>query len=131
MSAAARIALLVAALSAGASAARADPFVVCDNGLRCVRAPCPSTNALDLGSGSALKVSGVELAQLEPREREKATRERAARDGSLVFEGAVVDTIADDAGKARHVPIFVASRILRAATAAERKRCRGEAKPRT
>lgn len=120
------LAVCAAALWSGAGAAAAEPYVVCDNGLRCVRAPCPSTNALDLASGTVLRVSGVDLARLSRQERDRAEGENATYDGSLVLAGAVVDTMANDAGKARPVPIFVATRILRTAQAAERRQCQSE-----
>lgn len=124
MSALARFAACVLAAWAGAASAAAEPYVVCDNGLRCVRAPCPTKNVLDFASGAVVRVTGVDLARLEPPDRERMRRGSAADDGSHVLEGAVVDTIVEVGGKAQPAPLFVVTRIVRAATDAERLQCR-------
>ena len=125
MSASARFAACVLAAWASAAPAAAEPYVVCDNGLRCVRAPCPTKNVLDLASGSVLRVTGVDLARLDPRDRERMDSANAAYHGSQVLDGAVVDTVVEVGGKSQPAPIFVATRIVRVATDAERRQCRG------
>lgn len=125
MSALARFAACVLAAWAGAASAAAKPYVICDNGLRCVRAPCPTKNVLDLASGPILRVTGVDLARLGPRDRGRMDSANAAYHGSHVLDGAVVDTIVEVGGKAQPAPIFVATRIVRDATDAERRQCLG------
>jgi hypothetical protein len=125
MSAPARFAACVLAAWASAAPAAAEPYVVCDNGLRCVRAPCPAKNVLNLASGSVLRVSGVDLARLDPRDRERMESANAAYSGSHVLDGAVVDTIVKVGGKPQPAPIFVATRVVRGATEPERRQCRG------
>src|SRR5690606_11846910 len=47
----------------------AESWVVCDNGLRCVMAPCPSYNALNLADGTNGRITGVDMRKLSEADR--------------------------------------------------------------
>ncbi|MDX8522951.1 hypothetical protein RFM68_00365 [Mesorhizobium sp. MSK_1335] len=52
-----------------ASAAAESSYVPCDNGLRCVMAPCPSNSALDLASGKIVKGVSIDIDGLPQQDK--------------------------------------------------------------
>ena len=91
-------------------------YVVCDNGLRCVRAPCPSSTARDLATGEAFKGVSPVLDGLPEADRERIRQTDALYFGRLVLKGHVQR--GDNAPSA-----LVVTGIVREATAEERKGC--------
>ena len=121
-----RLILLSLAILASASAASAleRNYVVCDNGLRCIMAPCPSTNALDVRSRRVRQGVWVDVAGLTRGERADIERHNALYDGTLVLKGEFEDRTVTVLGKPRVLPYLVASEIARKSTSRERRMCK-------
>jgi len=114
--------LLLAAGSAHAGASGL--YVYCDNGLRCVKAPCPSSSVLDLRTGAVIKGVSVDTKRLPEKDRPADLPDRLYA-GKLVLRGAVERRMVTYTGKAYALPYLVATAIERKATADEAARCRG------
>ncbi len=87
-------------------------FVACDNGLRCVREPCPSRDIVLLPSGERLEKTSPDLSGLSPEDEARLREADGLYHGSIVLEGTV-------AGGA-----VVATRVVRDAAAEEAALCR-------
>jgi hypothetical protein len=90
-------------------------FVVCDNGLRCFRPPCPARDVLLLPSRERLPRTDASLDRLSQAERKRVMDVSGTYDGSIVFGGDV-----NEEGN----PRVIARRIVRNATKAEAALCR-------
>ena len=65
-------ALLIAGFFLSAAVARADgqgSYVPCDDGLRCLMAPCPSNSTLDLASGKIIRGVSVDIDGLPQQDK--------------------------------------------------------------
>jgi hypothetical protein len=104
-------ALAAATLPAGAQAL----FVTCDNGLRCVRAPCPSKDVVLVPSGKRFARTEPDLSGLPPADAARRDLSDGLYYGRLVLTGTVTEG----------PPVqILASKVLRRATAHEAALCR-------
>lgn len=92
-----------------------DLFVSCDNGLRCVRAPCPSRDVVLLPSGKRYARTGPRLEGLSEADRKRLAADSGLYYGTIVMGGAI------DQGPPVRV---IARRVVRATTASEARLCR-------
>jgi len=115
----AAIPLLLAAAQAQAAGSS---YVFCDNGLRCVKAPCPSSNALDLGTGAVVRGASIDTGRLPRKDRTPDAVDRL-HVGRLVVRGFVEMRTRTYTGRSYDLPYLVATTVERAATAAEGARC--------
>jgi hypothetical protein len=111
------VACCAALASTPAPAGAEARYVFCDNGLRCIKAPCPSNNALDLATGTVMR--GVSL---DPARLPGGSAERV-RGGKLVVRGFIQRRTVTYTGKEYELPFLVATAAERASTPAERARC--------
>lgn len=110
---------IVAAVSAAAYAQGPVPdreYVVRDNGIRCVRAPCPSMNATEVATGQVRQITGTDLRALALTEPQVTALRDDLYDGRLVVLGRIVRD-------GEHVTLVVA-RVLRRAPGAPPPRTR-------
>ena len=112
--------LLLLASPLGASERR---YVVCDNGLRCVTAPCPSSTALDLATGEMFKGVRPDISELAEADQRRIQDTDALYYGRLVLRGHLSDRDLPLAGKSVTLPSLVVTGIERAATSDERRFC--------
>lgn len=94
-------------------------YVPCDNGVRCVMAPCPSTSALDLASGKIIKGVSVDTDGL-PQQDEALDLADKLYAGKLVVAGTIENRPHSFNGKQYHLPTLVATGIEREAKDSER-----------
>jgi hypothetical protein len=121
----ARILVLIAGVCLAAAEAQADgqgSYVPCDNGLRCVMAPCPSTSALDLTTGKVVKGMWVDIDGLPQQDKALDLSDKLYA-GKLVVTGTIENRPQTFNGKQHSLPTLVASGILRTAKDSERKHC--------
>jgi hypothetical protein len=97
-------------------------YVFCDNGLRCVKAPCPSSNALDLDTGALVKGVSIDTTRLPEKDKGADLPDRLFA-GKLVLRGFIERRTITYTGKEYDLPYLVATAVERAATEAERARC--------
>lgn len=90
-------------------------YVVCDNGLRCFKAPCPSSTVRDLLTGKSFKSVFPMLDELPEADRERIRQTDALHFGRLVLRGHVERRDGPSA--------FVVTGIARETTAGERRGC--------
>lgn len=109
---------------ATAAPAAAGSYVVCDNGLNCVTAPCPSTNALDVQSAKLMRGIWVDLTGLSQRDQRRIESSQSLYYGTLVIAGRLEDRVINSTVGPRRLPFLVASRIDRESTEDEMKLCR-------
>lgn len=139
--------LLVACLLSGAAPVRAESpsnlvaeppgsrFVACDNGLRCVKAPCPSRSAVNLDTGEVTRGVDFDLHGLTPEDRAGLQEAMALYYGRTILE-AQIQTRAHGphAPGAGRSPLLVATAVLGPATPEQAAQCRrggGFAPPRS
>lgn len=115
-------AIVVAAIALPAEAAS---FVVCDNGLRCVVAPCPSTNALDVKTRKLRKGIWVDTAGMSPSDRQEIDSFNSLYEGTLVISGQFEQRNVKSVGGPKSVPFLVGDKIERKSTRREQRLCRG------
>ncbi|MGB3876084.1 MAG: hypothetical protein WA980_09570 [Shinella zoogloeoides] len=106
--------LLLAAASQ--SAARDGAYVACDNGLRCFKAPCPSTTVRDLATGKLWKGASPDIGRLSASDQQRIRETDALYYGRLVLRGHIVR-------QARGPSALVVTGIERKAKPAERRHC--------
>ena len=92
-------------------------FVSCDIGVRCIRAPCPSRDTVELGSGRRFVGTSVNIDGLSAFDKARKDLEDGLTGGALVLAGSVVGTPPE------HGQIVIA-RVVRASTAGEMRLCR-------
>ncbi|MGN6304578.1 MAG: hypothetical protein ACTHNH_07170 [Mesorhizobium sp.] len=110
-------------LAAGSAYAAPGSYVYCDNGLRCVKAPCPSNNALDLKTGAIIKGVSIDTKRLLEKNR-PADLSDLLYAGKLVLRGSIERRTVTYTGKACEFSYLVATAIERKATAGEATRCK-------
>ncbi|PTE08358.1 hypothetical protein C9427_22300 [Mesorhizobium helmanticense] len=101
-------------------AAAKSSYVYCDNGLRCVMAPCPSNSALDLATGKVVNGVSIDIDHL-PQE-DKALSDRLYA-GKLVIVGSIETRARTFNGRQYTLPWLVATGIERTAKDSERSHC--------
>jgi len=87
--------LIIAAAGICVTATQADAggqgaYVFCDNGLRCLTAPCPSNSALDLASGKIVKGVSIDTSRLSQQDKALDLQDKLYA-GKLVVDGAIVN----------------------------------------
>ncbi|MGO4676483.1 hypothetical protein AB4Z40_26610 [Bosea sp. 2YAB26] len=108
------LALLAAAAIPPPAVAQA-LFVACDNGLRCVQAPCPSKDVVLVPSGRRYAKTDPDLSSLPAADAARRDLTSGLYSGRLVLSGTVEDG----------PPVRItATKILRRATAHEAALCR-------
>ncbi len=91
-------------------------YVACDNGLRCVKAPCPSTTVRDLATGKEWRATSPDINGLSQAGQRRIRETDALYFGRFVLRGHV--------GRRENAPsTLVVTGIVREATAAERRHC--------
>lgn len=103
-----------------ALAAARSSYVYCDNGLRCVMAPCPSNSALDLATGKVVKGVSIDIDHLPQEDKALSGRLYA---GKLVIVGSIETRTRIFNGRQYTLPWLVATGIERAARDSERGHC--------
>jgi len=120
----ARSLLVVTALLAAAAASAAErAYVVCDNGLRCIAAPCPSTNALDIARRTVERGVWADVGGLSRAERDAIQSDNSLYEGTRVISARREDRTMTVMGRKRVLPFLVATKVLRTSTPAERRLC--------
>ncbi|MFD2054382.1 hypothetical protein ACFSQT_15165 [Mesorhizobium calcicola] len=104
-------------------AAAESSYVYCDNGLRCLKAPCPSNSALDLATGTIIKGVSIDSSGLPQADKALTDLSDALYAGKLVVRGSIEHRTQTIAGKDYSLPWLVATGIVRAARDSERKHC--------
>ncbi|AZN96362.1 hypothetical protein EJ066_03095 [Mesorhizobium sp. M9A.F.Ca.ET.002.03.1.2] len=120
-----RTPLLVAICSIGALpsvAAAESSYVYCDNGLRCVMAPCPSNSALDLATGKIIKGVSIDIDGLPQEEKALGLSDKLYA-GKVVVAGSIENQTQTLNGKQYTLPWLVAAGIERASRDSERGHC--------
>ncbi|MDD2868184.1 DUF6748 domain-containing protein [Neomegalonema sp.] len=105
---------------------RQSSWVACHNGLLCVRAPCPSTNALNLETGEVQTIHRADLSRLSPADQAAALEENALWSGTRVVEGEILTREVSFGGRAEPEVSLVVSALGRAAAEAESAACKAE-----
>lgn len=120
-----RSSLFVLALLATPAAANAagSSYVYCDNGLRCVKAPCPSNSALDVSTGEVIKGVTIDTERLPAVDRDAPDLAEALYSGRVVVRGSIEVRTRTITGKEYKLSYLVATSIERDARADERKHC--------
>ncbi|UDL88264.1 hypothetical protein LGH82_24445 [Mesorhizobium sp. PAMC28654] len=121
------VAIILLAVGACATTAQAfadgrDGYVFCDNGLRCVAAPCPSHSALDLTTGKVIKGVSIDIDGL-PQEDKALDLSDKLYAGKVVIAGSIESRSQTLNGKQSTQPWLVATGIERAARDSERSHC--------
>ena len=113
---------LAAMLLASGAKAQSDErlYVHCDNGIRCIRAPCPSRSARDVQTGETLRGIHLDLSGLSEAERKRSDLQDALYHGTLVLGGHKTTAQAADG---KQIPSLSVSRIMRPSTKTERSHC--------
>lgn len=106
-----------------AAPAVAGSYVVCDNGLDCVTAPCPSTNALDVQSRKQMRGIWVDVTGLPIEDQTRIERERGLYKGTLVITGHIKSRVVQSPTGPHTLPYLITSAIERPSSAEERKLC--------
>ncbi len=115
-------AILVLVPAAPAVAGEAS-YVYCDNGLRCVMAPCPSNNAFDLSTGAVIRGVSIDTEKLPAKDR-TTDLPNDLYAGRLVVRGFIEERTVNHTGKAYRLPYLVVTAVERAATSSETARCK-------
>lgn len=97
-------------------------YVFCDNGLRCVAAPCPSNSALDLAAGKLIKGVSIDIDRL-PQQHKALDFSDKLYAGKVVVVGSIENRTRTFNGKRYTLPWLVATGIERAAKDSERGHC--------
>lgn len=108
---------LLATFGFAAPALAETQFVTCDNGLRCIKAPCPSRDTVEIGSGKRYAGVSVNVTGLSDFDKARKDLEQGLYAAALVLAGNVVG---DPPGNGQ----IVITRVVRASTAAEMRLCR-------
>lgn len=90
-------------------------YVVCDNGLRCFKAPCPSSTVRDLASDKTFKSISPALDGLAEADRERINQTDALYFGRLALRGHVE--------RREETSVLVVTGVARKASARERRGC--------
>ena len=114
-----------AALSLLTVPAQAASYVVCDNGLRCIVAPCPSTNALNVTNRKLRKGIWVDIADMTRKDRLEIERYNGLYEGTLVISGKFEQRTVKAVGGPKSLPFLVGERLERKSTQREQRLCRG------
>jgi len=118
-------ALLIAGFFLSAAVARADgqgSYVPCDDGLRCLMAPCPSNSALDLASGKIIRGVSVDIDGLPQQDKALDLSDKLYA-GKVVVAGTIENLPHTFNGKQYSLPTLVATGIERVAKDSERDHC--------
>jgi hypothetical protein len=115
------LAISVCPASAQGFADGQDSYVFCDNGLRCVTAPCPSNSALDLKTGKIIKGVSIDTDGL-PQEDKALDLSDRLHAGKVVV-GSIENRTQAFNGKQYTLPWLVATGIERASRESERGHC--------
>lgn len=94
----------------------------CDNGLRCVAAPCPSNSALDLATGKLIKGVSIDIDRLPQQDKTLNLSDKLYA-GEVVVVGSIENRTRTFNGKRYTLPWLVATGIERAAKDSERGHC--------
>lgn len=98
------------------SAAKEGAYVACDNGLRCVKAPCPSTTVRDLATGQQWRATSPDTSRLSDADQQRIREVDALYFGRIVLRGHVE--------RRENAPsALVVTGIERMATPDERRHC--------
>ncbi len=119
-----RLGFLLFVLLVSPVAAAENLYVVCENGLRCVRAPCPSSTMRNLETGEEFRGVAPDIAPLSDADQQRIRDADALYYGSLVLSGHTESREQGIAGKRQSLPVLVITGIARESTAAERRHCR-------
>ena len=112
-----RVLSLLAIIGAALPAKAESQFVSCDIGLRCIKAPCPSRDTVELGSGRRFIGVAVDLSRVSDFDKARKDFDAGLYAGALVLAGTVVG----DPPTSGQITI---TRVVRASTAAEMRLCR-------
>ncbi|AOF88460.1 hypothetical protein [Sinorhizobium sp. RAC02] len=91
-------------------------YIVCDNGLRCFKAPCPSSTVWELATGQAFKGSYPDISRLSEADQQRIRDTDALYFGRLVLAGRVER-------REQNGSSLIVTGIERATTKAERRHC--------
>ncbi|ANT53683.1 hypothetical protein [Mesorhizobium amorphae] len=124
-SAAVRFLALIISVGALTTQALADgqhSYVFCDNGLRCVVAPCPSNSALDLATGKIVKGVSIDVDGLPQQDKALNLSDKLYA-GKLVVVGSIENRTETHHGQQYTLPWLVATGVERASKDSERGHC--------
>jgi hypothetical protein len=106
-----------------AMAGEGSSYVVCDNGLRCLKAPCPSSTAYDLAGGQPVRGVYADIDGLSEADRRRIRETDALYFGRLVLHGRIENRERTIAGRSHMLPSLIITGIGREATSSERRQC--------
>lgn len=109
----AALALMVLAAPAVYAQGAERSYIPCDNGIRCVRAPCEHTSAREIGTRTVTRLYRVDISRLSPEDRNRENLGPDLYNGRLVVRGRI-----DTATRT-----LIASRIERSTRREERAHC--------
>lgn len=113
-------------------------FVACDNGIRCVMAPCPSRSAANLDAGEVTRGVGFDLSPLTDEDKAQLRVPGALYDATTVVVGHIEERESPvmgpkiDSGtppRSFKTPVLVVSAVLGPSSAAEAAQCRAAPGP--
>lgn len=98
-------------------------YVFCDNGLRCVKAPCPSNSALDIATGKIVKGVSIDTGRLPEEDKAALDLSDKLYAGKIVLRGSIETRKKTILGKEYTLPYLVATAVERQSRQSERKHC--------
>lgn len=99
-------------------------FVACDNGLRCIKAPCPSRSAVNLDTGEITRGVGFDLRALTPEAR-ASLEPSGLYYGTRILEARIENRVhGPRAEGGRQPPLLVVTAVFGPSTPAEAAQCR-------
>jgi hypothetical protein len=97
-------------------------FVTCDNGLRCLMAPCPNLDTVNITTGERFASTDIDFTALPEKDRTGQAFFDGIYGGTLVFDGTLERFISRPDGETMSV-LISATRVARTATEAEAELC--------
>ena len=91
-------------------------FVTCDNGVRCIKAPCPSRDTVEIASGKRYAGVAVDVSGLSDFDKARKDLDKGLYAATLVLAGSVVGNPPENG----QIEI---KRVVRASTAREIRLC--------
>ena len=91
-------------------------YIACDNGLRCLKAPCPSTTVRDLATGREWKGTSPDISRLSDADQQRIRDVDALYFGHLVLRGHIER-------RADGPSALIVTGIVRKAKPSERRHC--------
>lgn len=109
--------------ASSSSAADTGSYVACDNRLRCVVAPCPSTTVRDLAAGRNMKGVYPDIGALSAADQQRLREADALYFSTLVLQGRIEVRDKTIMGRKHSLSTLVVTGIGGKAKPSERRHC--------